>query len=155
MIKYLSLALVISVSTACASNVVKAPEDVMPFVNNYLADKNKHTGIAHVNRPIEIVFDHLEGQYVGWCKVENGKGHIILDKSTWSFKTESWKRELVYHELGHCDLLYGHVHGTMMHPNIIGFLSEEFEAQVKKFFNHKFMIKNQMLGNGLSNLVED
>lgn len=62
---------------------------------------------SHLERPIftRIYFAFLKGKAVGLCESRSGEIPIVyLDLYFWSMATPFEKEELLYHELGHCEL---------------------------------------------------
>lgn len=58
---------------------------------------------------IRIVVEHLPDNTVGYCSYGSGENLIELDADYWGEAPEYEKEQLVFHEMGHCDL-YRKVH---------------------------------------------
>lgn len=57
---------------------------------------------------MEIIFDNLDGfseETAGVCNFFYGPSKVILiQRKYWKYYTEENKRQLIFHELGHCEL---------------------------------------------------
>ena len=68
----------------------------------------------------EIDSSEVKGTVLGYCKKEAFKTpKIILNKLYWKNMNEWYKKQLLYHELGHCILNLKHSHDGLMQPYII------------------------------------
>lgn len=77
-----------------------------PYVNEYLVYKGH--GLYY---DIPIQFADLDGSTVGVCtRWSTGQRQIQIDKDYWdNWLDEGERREVIAHELGHCDLNREHV----------------------------------------------
>jgi hypothetical protein len=119
-------------------------EDLQPYVDFYENEKG-----SSLNQSIGMGFKSLPylnkektRKYVGICyEFWNGEKEIHIDTEFWYNSTESQKRLLMLHELGHCDLDRDHeerlgVNGkpiSIMFPSLFDW-GENEEGYIRELF---------------------
>lgn len=113
----------------------------------YLARFNREAtnrGLASDTRSISVTsvdsFDSTLVNVVGLCMP--GTGEIQILKSYWARATDSTHESLLFHELGHCALNYGHTNNypAIMYPYVMTdsvYVSNR-SILLDKFFNNNF-----------------
>ena len=73
----------------------------------YVQRFQNETGIT-VTTP--IIFDDGKDEYAGLCEVyDDGYKLIRIDSKYWELAKDLGKEEVIYHELGHCELKRDHI----------------------------------------------
>ena len=122
------------------SNTMTYPEELDPYMEEYFIDRLNYLGSVSPGRDIVVVIKHIDGPQIGLCNRYGwGKATITLDRSWWNYNTYQINLELLYHEMGHCDLQYGHVEDTIMSPHLIGLFEDNKDSAINDFFNRKYM----------------
>jgi len=115
----LLLLILIASSIGCSKfylldGYVYSDPSLEPHVRAYSEFKSEYLGQEKSNYPIFFEFDDLNEPTLGRCYrpkdpqfVNNGRV-IILDKPFWDNASYYKREELIFHELGHCDLNRGH-----------------------------------------------
>lgn len=101
------------------------------FFDDYVNEYEKLTGVSVNDVPINFI-DDLQGSLAGVCKRWSYKGNIrwkeiLIDKGYWAQMTALQKKNLIYHELGHCvknlehnqNLMQGNCPETLMYSSVI------------------------------------
>lgn len=108
-----------------------------PYVNEYIAHKG-----AGLYYDIPIQFAELNGNTVGVCtRWSTGERQIQIDREYWdNWLDEGERREVIAHELGHCDLNRGHVaHAnpatSIMDPYVFSLLPSNYANYMVELFN--------------------
>ena len=81
------------------------------YVLLYLHYKLKYLQIDTVDYPIVIEFTSFSGLKLGDCTIKSDKNstrRIRIDKNYWKMSDDNGKIQLMFHELGHCDLNWPH-----------------------------------------------
>jgi len=121
---FLVLITLITISIGCGSDYCIEPdrvyyqtkeieELVYEFQDDYQKYKNTKLRINRLIIKIKKIEqdDNKDNVTIGLCFTKPGKIPIIeLDKKYWSSSDYYNKKRLLYHELGHCVLKYGHPH---------------------------------------------
>ena len=47
-------------------------------------------------------------EYAGWCEMEMSPKEIVINQEYWDKAGPLMREEIIYHELGHCELLLEH-----------------------------------------------
>jgi hypothetical protein len=74
-------------------------------------------------RNMDIVFKDQEPPRVGICKYRGASRIIEIDPGYWERTSDYTKENLIFHELGHCDLglghtpMYGIMYDSILHPD--------------------------------------
>lgn len=94
---------------------------VFLFETEYMFYTSKHLEIKNLNISIaEINSEKIKGTILGFCKKSPFKTPIIiLNKLEWETMNYWQKKQLIYHELGHCVLNLKHSKDGLMQPFII------------------------------------
>jgi hypothetical protein len=104
---FLSLFLV-----SCASPLSQQPSDQDPELVLYLNQFEDMTGLGFTGRTIFSTRAFLQGygaDVIALCvKYTSGEQEIYLDEEFWEQGAETWKQEVLFHELGHCVLNRDH-----------------------------------------------
>jgi len=72
---------------------------------------------------VDIYFARLESEIAGYCVPTFG---ILINENGWNSYGEYERKELIFHELGHCGLGLGHTEIGLMAPRM------HTEAEIKK-----------------------
>ena len=109
-----------------------------PYVNEYISYKGR--GLDY-DIPIQFSPD-LGGNTVGICtRWSNGYRQIQIDKDYWdNWLDEGERREVIAHELGHCDLNRDHtVHQypalSIMDPYVFSLTPSSIAGYMSELFN--------------------
>lgn len=88
--------------------------DFLPYYKQFLLDANSH-GKTLIVSDLTIDFGTLKSPKIGECTTIKGVAHhVIIDRTHWIYGlTEGKRKELIYHELGHCLLSLGHTEGMV------------------------------------------
>lgn len=94
--------------------VRSVPESVEPYVSRF----EKEFNVA-INYPVEffVTKDKVVGRCVTWT---DGARKILLDSKYFSEASSAQKEQLVYHELGHCELRLDHDDSTIEFDGLTG-----------------------------------
>lgn len=108
-----------------------------PYVKMYIDYKGKD-----INYDIPIQFAILSGNTVGLCtRWSSGERQIEIDQDYWdNYLDEGEKREVIAHELGHCDLNRGHViraypATSIMDPYVFSLSPSTYANYMMELFN--------------------
>ncbi len=122
---------------------------VQIHVDTYLNYKQYHQGFRAANYHIEISFADLQpASRVGECTTVTrdhyGKKttlkYIRIDIDAWDRNPTMWQENLIFHELGHCDLGLGHGGwDTIMGQNILS--TSYYEAGREKLIEELFNMR--------------
>lgn len=83
------------------------------FVNNHYIETGSSVGVSHVR--INFVENIETGaSTVGLCYSWGSKREIVIKRSFWNSVSESYRKSLIFHELGHCALNRSHKDDTYM-----------------------------------------
>lgn len=83
-----------------------------PYVAQFETDLGVST--SHINK----IFVNLNQGYAGLCTVWNsGYREISIDPTYWNSINDGGKKQLIYHELGHCALDRGHQSGIIVYKS--------------------------------------
>lgn len=112
MIKLIPLLFMIACSSVHTNTgVFNLEPTVQEHLSSYFEDKLIHTGHNIAYHDIAITFEPLRGNEIGVCEYWAGSRNlrtIKLDPSWWFNASYSMREQLVYHEMGHCDLGLDH-----------------------------------------------
>lgn len=119
-------------------------EEIKSIVEKFKLDHQYYTGqalkINNLNVTIrEIDSSEVKGTVLGYCKKEAFKTpKIILNKLYWKNMNEWYKKQLLYHELGHCILNLKHSHDGLMQPYIIYWKEYKYyeDYYLNRLFNY-------------------
>ena len=122
-------------------------QDLQTILGEYRYDKKRYLGEKTGKINIRFV-KFLHPTLAGWCEVE--KNEILLSYKKFKKMPYMQKKELVYHELGHCDLWLGHTPGTIMRRNLGEFYELPLELMIRDMFLSpgrfaKFIVLNKKL----------
>lgn len=101
------------IAVACNASFCATAPDYGKEYGAFYADAHKR-GCAAL--PVEVTFDDLPPGTAGLCF--NLVWIVVLDKNLWLEYGPYQRMELMYHELGHCALYYGHSEPGLMAPTI-------------------------------------
>lgn len=108
-----------------------------PYVNEYVAYKGRG-----LNYDIPIQFAELNGNTVGVCtRWSTGERQIQIDKEYWdNWLDEGERREVIAHELGHCDLNRDHTPHqypalSIMDPYVFSLTPSDIAHYMTELFN--------------------
>jgi hypothetical protein len=116
-------------------------DEFIPYVNKF-----EYFYGSKVSSSIVFV-DKLEGATVGVCyKLSN---HIEIDRSYWEIITTEEQEELIFHELGHCELELDHnsqrfswgCPKSIMYPNTFSTCYKQYEEYYIKELLDKYRNK--------------
>jgi hypothetical protein len=114
-------------------------EEFVPYVDAYLRFKGRR-----MSYDIPIRFADLENDKAGKCTIwSSGHRQIQIDSYLWhNVLDEGAKYQLVFHELGHCDLNRGHVNSTtnnipdsIMYPYVFSLNDSNIDFYVRELFS--------------------
>ena len=85
-------------------------KEFIPYVEMYKVDKKLYTGISKIKR-INIKFNQTPKGFIGVCRIFGILTRTIeVNPDYWNNVSDNARQELIYHELGHCDLdIFRHV----------------------------------------------
>jgi hypothetical protein len=101
MIKKLTLILILLCSCGKEQEYIRIDKEFIPYYNSFIEDGKQRNKILNPKFLI-IEFGNLQPKYAGICYMPV---RVIIDSIIWKQSTETRKKMLIYHELGHC-LLY-------------------------------------------------
>lgn len=94
--------------SACAPNKTTLPIVVDSQLAPYFAAFQSDIGVSTAG--ISAQFQAQQAPIIGYCSVDaDGNRLISIDPSWWGTMTDLGKEQLMYHELGHCAMGYGHI----------------------------------------------
>lgn len=105
------------------------PESVRPYVEDFVADaiiQGMDVSSELVNPKLQIQIaklDNLGATVIGLCET-GGIRRVTLDPDFWDNVSETQRKLLVHHELGHCVLLRPHTSATGVIPDGSGHTHE-------------------------------
>ena len=123
---------------------------VEEFEATYSAETGSTLNVEAYDIPINFGDPNSSGgsgstNYVGSCKTySNGKKEIIISVDSWERYPRSMKRQLIYHELGHCLLGKEHVDTRNSTGTPISVMSrvlinqETYESYMKEYDHELF-----------------
>lgn len=103
---------------------------------------SKFEKIYAVNVNIGMIFKNQQNNIVGTCYYFKNKkfNYIEIDNNYWNSVEDSFREELIFHELGHCILDRGHdeelissnsylgkIPKSIMYPFVFGYEYERYE----------------------------
>lgn len=98
--------------TGCGS--LQKPKDIYnnsvdfsAYTNAYKEYKLEHLGTKEVGYVINVRYSHLESPTVGLCvrpSIHSLPRIIKIDPTYWEKADDETRLNLIFHELGHCDL---------------------------------------------------
>jgi len=89
-----------------------------PVFKSYVKSFEEHKG-ARV-RDMDIIFNVQSNYRVGICIRRTERPRVEIDPIFWMTANTTMKENLIFHELGHCDLNLSHTtEYSIMHPSII------------------------------------
>lgn len=96
----------LSCSTLNITPGVYSSDMFKPYTNAYLEYKQIYLNKKNFNYPITIVFKHLPDRIIGTCTkyLPPFSRKIEIDYVTWAKYSDDERLQLMFHELGHCDL---------------------------------------------------
>ncbi|MEM8524487.1 MAG: hypothetical protein AAGG68_07575 [Bacteroidota bacterium] len=109
--------LLVSCAKETATKIEVDPE-FQPFVDSFIAEAAKRgIEIDFEETGLSLTFGEVPANANGVCTGlrENisSTHEIIIDRNRWKGDNEFEKERLIYHELGHCHLLRGHISDTL------------------------------------------
>ncbi len=137
--KYL-LVFIVLISSGCGKSNVRVDA---AFTAQYFAFVNEAQvqGIEINTDDITIEFGDT-GTAIGVCKTPKSHPAIVIDKTYWEASTDSFKEQLIFHELGHCILKRNHTRDeidgrpkSIMNPNSLRQYEEFRSYYVHELFN--------------------
>lgn len=113
------LVLIFSCTKEIATTIEVDPE-FQPFVDSFIAEAAKRgIDIDFEETGLSLTFGEVPANANGVCtglrEGISSTHEIIIDLNRWKGDNEFEKERLIYHELGHCHLLRGHISDTL--PN--------------------------------------
>ena len=110
--KNVLLSITIVLSIGCASHhdtfdVTNLEPSVQVHLNSYFIEKLRFTGHNFAYYNIKIKFENLLGNELAVCSIYKDKTQprtIRIHPERWFAASESQREQLVFHEMGHCDL---------------------------------------------------
>lgn len=150
--KKLASIIAIILMPSCApfeNSIIRCHDDsLIEHVDAYLAYKYEYLGTGKPESTIDIYIGDLDGQngvcryreikkrYSGYKYVEK---QIIIKREYWENANYYQRQEIVFHELGHCDLgIIGHIDDGphIMNSSVLQFdTSGQWEDLVFDLFN--------------------
>jgi hypothetical protein len=120
------------------------PEELTPHIEEYLTQREHYLGNESFKYVITFGFYELPDGILGRCKTEASSKFndvhvtkvIMIDREGWEGLDYLDREELIFHELGHCDLDKKHTeHLSIMYPYHIGYHYEtDREAMIGELF---------------------
>lgn len=119
--------------------IVGVDPEFAPYVQSYTGYKGRG-----LNYDIPIQFADLQGNTVGLCtRWSSGERQIQIDRDYWNnYLDDGEKYEVIFHELGHCDLNRDHVSTTnngvpnsIMYPYVFSLYSTTVANYMAELFN--------------------
>jgi hypothetical protein len=80
-----------------------------PVFLSYISEFEKEVGVSASQIP--IVFENVKAggeQVVGTCNYYPGGAEVYIDQKYWELASDECKKQLIWHELGHCALNRDH-----------------------------------------------
>lgn len=92
----------------------------------FLEDISTFKKIYHVGVKSSVVFGKINAEYAAVCNTySSGASKVIIDKTLWDGFSREQQQNLIFHELGHCELnlkhndrFSGDCPVTLMYPSI-------------------------------------
>ena len=134
--KLMRILLLILLFLSCASNRLRYHEAFAVYV----AEFEIHLG-KQVNIPINFV--KLDKKYAGKCWFGLRGRYIEINQVNWNDHTDLQKKQLIFHELGHCVLNLSHSPDGLMQSKmpLTHKIRENWETWVEEMFNIKEKLK--------------
>lgn len=136
--KYLAFIFLFTCGCGQAASIFNSQPSVQPHIDFYLQNKASLLGRgADRNISVDIVQeDH--GNTIGHCVVKRKFGfnttyQIRLYADFWYQASYSQREQLVFHELGHCDMGLPHVEGKraiMNHQAVADWIYVKYRSQL-------------------------
>jgi hypothetical protein len=129
---------------------------LQPYVERFYRLKAKYRpNEKGIRRRIPIRFANLHGTIAGLCYYGVGFHYIEIDEKFWAEASEANREELIFHEMGHCDLDRDHQEGeiywnnTMIPKTIMhccGFINDwdywrDHDYYMKELFSNSCTVK--------------
>ena len=136
------LAILLALTLTCCATLDKAPgiydetNEFTYYTESYLKHREIHLGSRTTRFAINISCRRIQRPQVAQCHrpSEGFTREIFIDPAYWASITENMRFNIIYHELGHCDLDVEHqdlVYGVMNRRVGYGGFSE---LQLEHFF---------------------
>jgi hypothetical protein len=109
--------------------------EVMPYLNAYKEYKLLFLNRRELDYNISIIFKHLPNA-AGSCfkNYLTGSRAITLDTVLWNKNDDNYRLQLLFHELGHCDLNLDHQEETPGIMNKAKYLKPMKHSHIEAFF---------------------
>lgn len=129
-------------TTGCADAPAPIDEALRPFVNRFETTLGKKIKFS-------MRFVDMDHKYAGMCFVYlDGNRKVEISDYWWPQMTENGQEQVVFHELGHCELGRGHIADknndskpvSIMHPVAFGdspYYEEHHSYYVGELFRNK------------------
>lgn len=104
--RYLIL-IILAVTSGCGKATINIEDDLVAYYNSFIRDA-KAEGFDFTSFPITIEFGDTSGTIAAVCSRSNSVPKITVRRTFWDNVNDSMKKELIFHELGHCILNRGH-----------------------------------------------
>lgn len=105
----------IFIFTGCGKTLSIAPEfqsTVDEF--NQVAAQHGHNGVDN----LIVEFGQTSNKNAGaTCYQDSGTPRVAVDEKTWNSASDKQRKEMMFHELGHCVLNRSHTEGRMADDN--------------------------------------
>ena len=97
---------------------IEVDPEFQPFVDSFVAEAAKRgIDIDFEKTGLSLTFGEVPANANGVCtglrEGISSTHEIIIDRNRWKGDNEFEKERLIYHELGHCHLLRGHISDTL------------------------------------------
>lgn len=99
------------------SQIISTNEQFVQYVVRYKDFKEEYLGSRAADYNIYISFANLESPILGQCRKSSdplADRYIMVDISEWDTSPDSLREQLIFHELGHCDLDLDNKSGSIM-----------------------------------------
>lgn len=139
------LLIILLLTSGCASmttfnTVIVHEPTAQEHVDSFLRLKREYLGTNIPYYDIEVRIGSLPGLKLAICEWTPSRTKlrtIILDGRSWFDLSDTGKEQLIYHEMGHCDLDVFHTPHGIMRPNPIedSYYLSHRESHLRELFD--------------------
>lgn len=86
--------------------VVNINPDFQKYVDEFVSESINYGHPVQITDLIMLYTYELDGTTLGVCRDYYGNNTpiILINQNTWPYKTDEYRRAIIFHELGHCVL---------------------------------------------------
>jgi hypothetical protein len=131
--------ILLAFATYVYAPVVAVGEDFKFYYSQFMVLYNRHCSYRKLPNKIVIKYKKLPSGIIGLCTSSAVSATISIDPEYWEMANENFKKQLMYHELGHCFLDLDHVEDKNHYMNayVSEISNDELMRQVREDFRNK------------------